>query len=355
MNPNNREEREAAHETAPDVTGALQSGAKRRDFLRLSGAGLVLGLPLLRATGAQAQTTAPVGLRRPLPLVDARFPCRIADGVWLVPDRRISLVPNIGIVEGDRAVLVIDSGLTPGGGREVLQAARKIAAGREIILTVTHAHPEHTFGAQAFAGQAKIYYNALQRDYLARDGAKLLRGFRPIVGADRVRLLDGIRITLADEVYGGQSASLDLGGRRVEFRTWGIAHTPGDQIISVPDQKVVFVGDLIEERMFPIVPFFPPMIEAKDINLSTWEAALSDIAALKPRILVPGHGNLGDAGLALEVRRYFGEIRALHAPLKNANVPAAEVVRRLQPEVQRRHPTWEYPEFIATALRFLSA
>lgn len=333
---------------------ALPSSSKRRDFLRLGGASL-LALPLLRANGAQAQTTAPAVLRRPLPLVDARFPHRIADGVWLIPDRRISLVPNIGIVEGDRAVLVIDSGLTPGSGREVLGAARQIAGKREIILTVTHAHPEHTFGAQAFQGQAKIYYNALQRDYLARTGVKVLQGFRSLVGPDRTALLKDIRITLADEVYQGNSTTLDLGGRRVEFRNWGIAHSPGDQIVYVPDQKVIFAGDLIEERMFPIVPFFPPMIEAQDINLSNWEIALSEMAALKPRLIVPGHGNLGDAELALDVRRYFGEIRALFAPLKSAKVPAAEVVRRLQPVVQRRHPTWEYPEFIATALRFLSA
>lgn len=111
----------------------------------------------------------------------------------------------------------------------MLAAARAIAGRREVILTVTHAHPEHTFGAQAFQGEARIYYNKLQRNYLARDGGKLLAGFRPFLSPERVSLLDNVKIALADEVYEGSHAALDLGGRRVEFQTWGSAPSPGVQ------------------------------------------------------------------------------------------------------------------------------
>jgi len=320
----------------------------RRVFLRLGGAGLLGSLPLWAAAHAPAAAVAPVAVAQPpLPIVDARFPCRIADGVWLVPDKRIPLVPNIGIVEGSKKVLVIDCGLTAESGRRVLAAARAIAGRRELVLTITHAHPEHTFGAQAFKGQAHIYYNQLQRDYLARVGGKLLAGFRPLLPPGGASLLDDITITLADEVYAGPHAVLDLGGRRVEFRTWGIAHSPGDQVISIPDQNLTFVGDLIEERMFPIVPLFPPLIEAADINLRTWETILADLVAQKPRLLVPGHGNLGGPEIAQQVRDYFADLRQTVAT-------HATGIEQLEPVVRGQRPTWERSEYIAPALRYLA-
>jgi glyoxylase-like metal-dependent hydrolase (beta-lactamase superfamily II) len=348
MNEQNRE-----IETAQSTAAVFETRVDRRNFLRLGGAGAVMGLTVMGAAPSRAQdATTPVVPESPLPVVDARFPARIADGIWILPDQRTRFVPNIGIIEGDTTVLVIDSGFTAQSGRDVLKAARAIAGQRDIVLTVTHAHPEHTFGAQAFKGQARIYYNKLQRDYLARDGAKLLRGFRSLLTPDRVSLLDDIRITLADKVYEGSTEVLDLGNRRVEFRTWGIAHSPGDQIIHIPDQKVTFAGDLIEERIFPIVPLFPPMILASDMNLGAWQTALSDIAAQQPRIIVPGHGNLGGVELARTVSSYFGELRGLVAGAKARKATDAAAMRHLAAQVQRSHPTWELSEFIAPALRY---
>lgn len=327
----------------------------RRELVRLGGVGILLGLSPWSAAGAPAAEATPLPIPlSPVPTVDARFPSRIADGIWIIPDKRIPLVPNIGIVEGDETVLVIDSGFTLQSGRDVLKAARAIAGKRDIILTITHAHPEHTYGTQAFKGHAKIFYNKLQRDYLASDGQKLLKGFRLTLPPDRVSLLDDIQITLADEVYEGSRASLDLGNRKVEFWTGGIAHSPGDQIISIPDQKVTFVGDLIEERMFPIVPLFPPMISAADIDLRAWEGALARISEQQPRIVVPGHGNLGGTEIADHVRGYFGEIRRMVASSKADKMTSAEAVRQLEPAVQRLHPTWERTMYIAPALRYLS-
>ena len=218
----------------------------RRAFLWTGGGigAAVASLPWLGAPASRAAETAvapstPATISQPpLPVVDARFPCRIADGVWLIPDKRTPLVPNVGLVEGSEAVLVVDCGLNAACGRDVLQAARAIAGRRELILTVTHAHPEHTFGAQAFKGAARIYYNQAQRDYLARAGNKLLEGFRSYLPPEQAYLLNDVQVTPADEVYEGSRASLDPGGRTVELRTWGTAHSPGDQVIVVPDQGV---------------------------------------------------------------------------------------------------------------------
>ncbi len=326
--------------------------ASRRGLLKLSLCG---GLTTL-TTAAVAKADEPVNARvqmgptvpdRALPIVDARFPAEMAPGVFILPDRRIPLVPNIGIVVGRDLVLVVDCGLGPESGESVIKLARQLAPGRRVVLTVTHAHPEHGFGAQAFKPDARIYYNAAQRDYFARSGATLLNGFRAVLPAEHKYVLDGVVLTPPDQTYDGNRATLDLGGRRVEFRTWGTAHSPGDQIIHLPKERIVFIGDLIEERMFPIVPFFPPMILAKDIDVARWEVVLNDVLALQPHLIVPGHGNLGGSEIATNLLGFFKEARAVFG---TSGVPGVELDQRLR----TKYPTWEHSEYIEPARQYFA-
>ena len=325
----------------------------RRSVLRAGVGSLAAGLLAGRATGAEPTTRPAIPLppvADPAPAVDARFPCQIAAGVWLIPDRRVFLVPNIGVVVGDKAALVVDCGLGPAGGRQVLAAARKLAPGRRLILTQTHAHPEHAFGAVAFDGQAEIFLNRAQNDYLTAAGPRLLTLFRTSFGPAVARLLDGVRITPATDTFAGDTATLDLGGRTVAFRNHGTAHSPGDQTIYVPDAGVLFAGDLIEERMFPIVPFFPPDIPRSAIDAGRWSRVLADVERAAPAVIVPGHGNLGGVEIARAVREYLDAVptRIAHGA-DDAGINAA--VQRVQAE----HPTWEHQQFIAPALRYFAA
>jgi glyoxylase-like metal-dependent hydrolase (beta-lactamase superfamily II) len=100
------------------------------------------------------------------PTVDTSNLQEIAAGVWIIGDHRIWLVPNIGIILGADAALVVDTGLGPANGERVLDLARRLAGSRRLLLTVTHFHPEHGYGAQAFRPDATIIYNRAQRDEL---------------------------------------------------------------------------------------------------------------------------------------------------------------------------------------------
>ncbi|WP_050996619.1 MULTISPECIES: MBL fold metallo-hydrolase [unclassified Chelatococcus] len=320
------------------------AGADRRDLLKLTAlVGLAGMVPVPASAQEQAALPPPA---RPLPTVDTRFPAEMAPGVFLVPDKRIPLVPNIGIVVGTESVLVIDCGLGIESAENVLRLARELAPGRRIILTVTHAHPEHAFGAQVFRRDARIYYNSAQRDYLQRSGQILLEGFRArILPEGHKHLLDGIELTPPDETYDTAESVIDLGGREVRLRTWGTAHSPGDQIVFLPQERILFAGDLLEERMFPIVPFFPPMIDAGDMDIARWETALNDMMRLPPRLIVPGHGNLAGIELPEAVLGYFRTMREMLAEAgpRTANLPSL---------LRARYATWENPEFISPALRY---
>ncbi|WP_435538237.1 MBL fold metallo-hydrolase [Azospirillum sp. ST 5-10] len=312
-------------------------------------------LKLAALAGLTGALPAPAGAQeevpfrpaaRPLPTVDTRFPAEMAPGVFVVPDKRIPLVPNIGIIVGTDSVLVVDCGLGIDSAENVLRLTRTLAPRRRIILTVTHAHPEHGFGAQVFRNDGRIHYNRAQRDYFERAGQTLLDGFRAgVLPEPHKHLLDGIVLTPPHDTYDTAETVLDLGGREVRLRTWGTAHSPGDQIVFLPREGIVFGGDLIEERMFPIVPFFPPMIAAQDIDVARWELALADIIRLQPRMIVPGHGNLGGIDIPESILAYFRSLRES----TQGGPSDAEVQRRLRD----RYATWENPEFIGPAVRYV--
>lgn len=136
----------------------------------------------------------------------------------------------------------------------MLAFATDYAKGRKLYLTTTHFHPEHAFGAKVFAGQATYLLNRAQAVDLATKGPGYIDMFRGL-GEPVARQLEGVDLAAPDVVY-DDSYDLDLGGRVVQMRTTGRAHTKGDQVITVPDAEVMFTGDLVETGQFAIFPWF---------------------------------------------------------------------------------------------------
>jgi glyoxylase-like metal-dependent hydrolase (beta-lactamase superfamily II) len=283
----------------------------------------------------------------PSPVV-RNAPVEIADGVFVIPDDRVPLVPNVGFVRGERSLLVVDTGLGPRSGESVLEHARALAAGRRLLLTLTHFHPEHGFGAHAFAGEATIVYNAAQRDELRRKGPGYLEMFKTF-GEAVAEEVEGVVLVDPDVVYDGTSAELDLGGRSVRLLTWGRAHTGGDQVAFVPDEGVVFGGDLFETRMFPIVPWFPP--DDTDVDGGRWIDVLGHVLELAPDVVVPGHGEVTDVSLVRDVRDYLGWVRDEAGRRRQAGASADEAAAAIEPLALERWSTWENPEWIGFAVR----
>src|SRR5581483_10584636 len=97
------------------------------------------------------EVTEPVSEVDSSPPLVSGAPEEIARGVYVIPDARVPLVPNVGLVLGSERALVVDTGMGPTSGRHVRAAAEAVAGARDLVLTITHFHPEHGFGASAFA------------------------------------------------------------------------------------------------------------------------------------------------------------------------------------------------------------
>jgi glyoxylase-like metal-dependent hydrolase (beta-lactamase superfamily II) len=281
--------------------------------------------------------------RLPAPVVADVEPDEVAPGVHVIPDGRVPLVPNIGIVVAEEEALVVDTGMGPKNGRRVLEKARALTD-KPLVLTITHFHPEHGFGAQEFS-EARIVYNRTQQEELAEKGAPYLDMFRTF-GDAVAEQLQGVELVDPDEVYDGE-LTLDLGGTTVELHEFGLAHTRGDQVVFLPEQGVLFTGDLVETRFFPIFPWFPP--DDVDVNGSKWIDVLGRLEALQPDVVVPGHGEVGGPDLIGQVRAYLEDVRE-RVSVASDGRSSEEVKAALEPEIRAAYPTWDAPEWIGFAV-----
>jgi glyoxylase-like metal-dependent hydrolase (beta-lactamase superfamily II) len=278
----------------------------------------------------------------PDPVVEITGVTEVARDLVVVPNRHIDLVPNIGVIGGTRSVLIVETGMGPRSAEKVLKFAADYAKGRRLYLTTTHFHPEHAFGAQAFAGEATYLANRAQADDLAARGASYLDMFRGL-GEPVARQLEGVRLGVPDVVYDG-SCDLDLGGRIVRLRPAGRAHTKGDQVVTVPDAGVMFTGDLVETGQFSIFPWFPPY--DTDVSGVRWIAVMERLIDERPRIVVPGHGDIGGHELLADVRDYLEELRDETWRRQDSAMSEQAIAEEVRALMIKRHPGWAGQEWI---------
>ena len=268
------------------------------------------------------------------PIVDLSAIKEIADGVWVIPDSDYTpMVPNIGIIVGTRATLVIDTGFGSHNARAVLNEARRLSGPRSIFLTHTHCHPEHGFGANVIAGEVVVVYNEAQWRELQEKGPAILQMFRHQMPA-LAHMLEEVEFVCPDLFYTG-SLTLDLGGTVVELGEFGGAHSRGDQVILVHSSSaVLFVGDLIEERHFGL-------IADNESHVGPWIERLRAFEQSGAEVVVPGHGHICGSELITDYRGHFELARYRVEELRAAGeLSEADIVERVSAELVDRYPDW---------------
>jgi glyoxylase-like metal-dependent hydrolase (beta-lactamase superfamily II) len=276
------------------------------------------------------------------PIVEPGQARELARDLVVIPDRRVELVPNIGVIGGDHSVLVVETGMGPRNAEKVLAFASEYAKGRTLYLTTTHFHPEHAFGAQVFAGEATYLLNGAQAADLAAKGPGYLEMFRTL-GAPVARQLDGVELVTPDVVY-DDTYELDLGGRVVRMRATGRAHSKGDQVVTVPDAGVLFTGDLVEAGQFAIFPWFPPY----DVDVSglRWIEVMRRLIATGPRVVVPGHGEISGPQVLADVRDYLELLRDETWARRDSAMSIETTAAEVEALMIERHPEWAGQEWI---------
>src|SRR5262252_4679904 len=110
------------------------------------------------------------------PLIRENATVKLTDHVWAIPDFNVGLVPNVGIVVGNTATLVVDTGLGPRNGATIAAEMQKVSTNRDVFVVLTHYHPEHSLGASAFKG-AKVVMTRMQQQDMAELGKDIQNTF----------------------------------------------------------------------------------------------------------------------------------------------------------------------------------
>jgi glyoxylase-like metal-dependent hydrolase (beta-lactamase superfamily II) len=278
-------------------------------------------------------------LTRP-PLIPEDPQVEVAPGIHVLRDGHIPLVPNVGIVTGPDAALIIDTGVGIQNGKHVLAQARKLTD-RPLILTITHFHPEHGWGAQPFTGAAHIAYNRTQLDELHAKFDEFMTMFGSL-GPAIAGELEGVELVEPDETYAGDH-TLDLGDEHQVELIEHPAHTRGDQVVWLPNQRVLFTGDLVENQLFPIFP-------DPDAHGEQWIQVLTELERLEPDVVVPGHGEIGGVEIITAAREYLETVHAKVAYVSAQGSTLAQAQEQLNPEIREQWHDWDAPIWIDGAI-----
>ena len=291
---------------------------------------------LLAASGTAAQRGP-----APDPLVKEQATVKLAGHSYVIPDGNVPLVPNVGIVVGSRAALVIDPGLGRRNGETVLRELSKITTNGEIFVASTHFHAEHTTGYMAFSPAAKYLSSTVQAAEFAEGGAQQIQLFsrRSPLTAD---LLKGAVAPKVDISF-DRSYLLDLGGVHVRILGVGPAHTRGDTAFFVEEDGVLYAGDVVMNNSF---------LAASEISsMTAWLAAFDSLEAMRPTIVVPSHGATGTGSLIAANRTLMRDVQARARQLKAMGSSADDTATTVQREFQAKHPDWPRANGLPAAAR----
>lgn len=282
-----------------------------------------------------------------LPIVKDGTTVKVSPHVYVIPDENTRGVPNVGIIVGTRATLVVDPGMGLKSGQAVLRETAKVGKGSELILVNTHFHPEHTTGELAFPASTRIVRAAAQQQDIQEMGMQMVREFagRSAELADLLKEVNGFRAPA--ETF-EREKTLDLGGVRVRLIRLGPAHTRGDTAILVEGDGVLFSGDLAMSKVFPA--FATPQSRA-----DTWITSIDALAALRPSQIVGAHYGMGDASILTAYRGYLTALRARVAELKREGKSVDETAATLRKEFAAKYPDWDQPVRVEAAVKAVYA
>src|SRR6476469_5245192 len=113
----------------------------------------------------------------PDPIVKENVTVKLAPHSYVIPDGNVVLVPNVGIVVGSQATLVVDTGMGPRNGAAVMREVAKVSRNAKLYLVTTHFHAEHVAGISAFPAQTKYVISRTQQQDLDELGSDLTKRF----------------------------------------------------------------------------------------------------------------------------------------------------------------------------------
>lgn len=251
---------------------------------------------------------------------------KISDHVWNIPG-----FPNIGVVVGNNATLVVDTGLGPKNGAAAVSIATKLSSNSRLYLTTTHFHPEHAAGEPGFPPGAILIRNTVQQREMREHGEEMLDFFRNRSPQNK-ELLANVQLREPDIIFDKQ-ASINLGGVTARLMWLGEAHTRGDELILVEPDLTLISGDVVQNKTIPGI--------SRDAGTpASWLAVLDQLLPLHVAHVLPDHSAPGSGSLVDEERAFILDVHTRAMELKRQGVSAEAAGKQIATEFKAKYPDW---------------
>ena len=243
--------------------------------------------------------------------VDVGFE-RVADGVYAFvgelgarTEANEGLNANLGLVVTRDGAVLIDSGATFQSARQIHEAVRRVTSQPVRWVINTGGQDHRWLGNGYFRSQgAELIAHAAGEADMRNRGNDQLQALRTLLGTKA----DGTTPTLPVRWIRQADERLELGGVVFELKHRGGAHTPGDMLVWLPAQRILFSGDVVYvDRLLGVFPMS---------RTKVWLATFAEIERLDPARIVPGHGRVCDLAQAQADTRDY--LLALRAHMKKA-------------------------------------
>ncbi len=276
---------------------------------------LFLGCAPAGVWAAAAQTHPPFDY--------ALMPVAVADGVYVFSGRTENFsrdnggnIVNTGFIVGDTGVIVIDSGPSQNYGRQQRAAIARVTRLPVVRVFITHAHPDHFLGNQAYAPDALAALPATSAA-IGANGESLNDNLYRLVGG----WMSGTQV-VTPKVEAAPGA-VRVGGRSLTLFS-AAGHTDGDLMIYDEKTRTLFTGDLVFFGRAPTTP---------NADVPRWLRSLDVIDTLGFATLVPGHGAIqrDHAGVA-QTRDYLRWLDSTLQTAANQGLDMNEVMRQPLPQ-----------------------
>ncbi len=251
-------------------------------------------------------------------------PKQIAENVWLLEgstdnfeQRNGGNIVNTGFIVTETGVVVIDSGPSKRYGEAMREAIAGVTDRPVIKVLLTHHHPDHVLGNQAFA-DVPIAALAGTTELLREQGDAMAENMYRLVG-DWMR---GTEVVLPNETL--QPGTLEIGGHRLRLLALR-GHTGADLAVLDENSGVLFASDILFYQRALTTPNSP--------GLDIWLADLDELQAQPWKLLVPGHGPVAsDDAPFVQMRDYLGWLDGLLRDAAASGADMNEVIDSPIPE-----------------------
>ncbi len=188
--------------------------------------------------------------------------------------------PNSGVIIGDDSVMIVEAQATPRLAGKVIEKVREVTDKPITHLALTHYHAVRVLGASAYGAEQVLMSETTRAQVVERGQEDWDSEFQRFP-----RLFEGHEsipgLTWPTTIFNDRM-SVYLGNRRVDLMHLGRAHTAGDIVIHVPDQNVMFTGDIVE---------YHSACYCGDGHFNDWGGTLDNIAAFDVDAIAPGRGD----------------------------------------------------------------